>query len=92
MSSNQQVSNKQSSSSDASSAVSDAYKTTTESVSSVGAGLAGAFSGSLNAGGQASSKKTTTTTSGSNQMSQAQADQQYEENIEDEYAKREGGA
>ena len=90
MSSNQQVSTKQSS--DASSTASDAYKSTSETVSSVGANLAGAFSGSLSAGGQASSKKTTTTTTGASQMSKAQADQQYIDNIEDEYAKREGGA
>lgn len=90
MSSNQQVSTKKSS--DVSSGASDAYKTTTESVSSIGASLAGAFSGSLSAGGQASSKRTTTTTSGGSQMTKAQADQMYQENIEDEYAKREGGA
>ncbi len=90
MSSNQQLSTKQSS--DVSSGTSDVYKSTTETVSSIGASLAGAFSGSLSAGGQASNKRTTTTTSGGSQMSKAQADQLYEENIEDEYAKREGGA
>jgi hypothetical protein len=90
MSSNQQLSTKQSS--EVSSAASDAYKTTTESVSSIGASLCGAFSGSLSAGGHASSRRTTTTTSGGSQMSQALADQQYAERIEDEYAKREGGA
>jgi hypothetical protein len=90
MSSNQQLATKQSS--DVSSTASDAYKTTTETVSSVGANLAGAFSGALSVGGQASSKRTTTTTSGGNQISQAPADQQYLERMEDEYAKREGGA
>lgn len=90
MPSNQQLSTKQSS--DVSSAASDIYKTTTETVSSVGVSLAGAFSGALSVGGQASSKRTTTTASGGSQMSKAQADQLYEERIEDEYAKREGGA
>jgi len=42
------------------SATSTTYKKTTESVASVGAGLSGAFSGSMHAGGGASSKKTTT--------------------------------
>jgi hypothetical protein len=88
MSSNQQLYKRQSS--EASSLASDVYKTTTETVSSVGANLAGAFSGALSIGGSASSKRTTTTTSGG--MTKAQADQLYEENIEDEYAKREGGA
>jgi hypothetical protein len=90
MSSNQQLSTKQSS--DVSSTASDTYKTTTETVSSIGASLAGAFSGALSVGGHASSKRTTTTMSGGSQISQAQADQQYLERMEDEYAKREGGA
>jgi hypothetical protein len=54
--------------------------------------FAGAFSGALSVGGQASSKRTTTTISGGSQISQAQADRLYLERIEDEYAKREGGA
>jgi hypothetical protein len=73
-------------------AASDTFKTVTESASSVGASLAGAFSGSLSAGTHASSKKTTTTTSSGQQISKAEADKLYQERIEDEYAKREGGA
>ena len=73
-------------------AASDSFKTVTETVSSAGASLAGAFSGSLSAGANASSRKTTTTTSGGQQLSKLEADQQYQERIEDEYAKREGGA
>ena len=73
-------------------AASDTFRTVTETASSAGASLAGAFSGSLSAGAHASSKKTTTTTTSGQQMSKAQADKLYEERIEDEYAKREGGA
>jgi hypothetical protein len=73
-------------------AASDSFKTVTETASSAGASLAGAFSGSLSAGTSASSKKTTTTTSSGQQLSKAEADRLYEERIEDEYAKREGGA
>ena len=90
MPSTQQLSTKQSS--DVSSTASDTYKTTTETVSSVGVSLAGAFSGALSVGGQASSKRITTTISGGSQISQAQADHLYLERMEDEYAKREGGA
>lgn len=73
-------------------ATSDTLKTVTETASSAGASLAGAFSGSLSAGAHTSNKKSTTTTSEGTQLSKAQADQQYEERIEEEYAKREGGA
>lgn len=73
-------------------AASDTFKTVTETASSASASLAGAFSGSLSAGAHASNKKTTTTTSGGQQLSKAEADRRYEERIEDEYAKREGGA
>jgi len=73
-------------------AANDTMKTVTETASSAGASLAGAFSGSLSAGTHASSKKTTTTTSGGQRLNKVEADRQYEERIEDEYAKREGGA
>jgi hypothetical protein len=71
---------------------SDAIKTTQETVTSAAAGLSGAFSGSLSAGAHTSSKKTTTTSSGGQTISKQEADQLYQERIEDEYAKREGGA
>lgn len=73
-------------------ATSDTFKTVTETASSAGASLAGAFSGSLSAGAHSSSKKTTTTSGSGQQLSKVEADQQYHERIEDEYAKREGGA
>jgi uncharacterized protein YjdB len=69
----------------------DVVTKTTETVTSTTAGLSGAFAGSLSVGGSASSKTITETSSGS-QMSKAEADKLYEERIEDEYAKREGGA
>ena len=69
---------------------SSAMKTTTETVSSAGASLSSAFSfsGGLNAGAYSSSKKTTETSSGGQQLSKQEADQLYEERIEEEYAKR----
>lgn len=70
-------------------------KQTTETVSSVGASLGGAFSFSGAGHAGASSYKKTTTSSGEEsgqQLSKAQTDQLYEERMEDEYAKREGGA
>jgi hypothetical protein len=73
-------------------AASDTVKTVTETASSAGASLTGAFSGSLSAGAHSSNKKTTTTSSSGSQISKKEADQLYEERIEDEYAKREGGA
>jgi len=69
----------------------DVVTKTTETVTSAAAGISGAFVGSLSAGGSAS-KKTITETSSGSQMSKAEADKLYEERIEDEYAKREGGA
>lgn len=100
------------------------FKKTSEAVSSAGASVAGAVSGSLSMGANASHKKTTTTkttvpvdngaqqqsvTNGAagqpaqgrittgglgeqKRLTDADADAQYEERIEDEYAKREGGA
>jgi len=95
MSSQQQVS-KQDTSSSVGNTASSALKQTSETVSSVAANLGGAFSFSGGAHAGASSyKKTTTTSSGQEseqQLSKAQADQLYEERMEDEYAKREGGA
>lgn len=73
-------------------AASDSFKSVTETASSAGASLAGAFSGSLSGGAHASNKKTTTTTSSGQQLSKTEADQLYQERIEEEYAKREGGA
>ena len=69
---------------------SSAMKTTSETVSSTAANLSGAFnfSGGVNAGAH-SYKKTTTQSSGSDQqLSRQEADRQYEEKMEDEYAKR----
>lgn len=86
----QEVTQKQSSG--LTSTASDALKTTQETVTSAGASVAGAFSGSLSAGAHSSSKKTTTTSSGGQTTSTQEADQLYQERIEDEYAKREGGA
>lgn len=74
------------------STASDAVKTTQETVSSAAAGISGAFSGSLSAGAHSSTKKTTTTSSGGTTVSKQEADQLYQERIEEEYAKREGGA
>lgn len=74
------------------SGTSNVLKSTTESVASAAASLSGAFAGSLHAGANASSRKVTTHTYGGEQMSKSEADRQYEERIEDEYAKREGGA
>ena len=95
MSSQQQVAQQDTSSSVANTA-SSAVKQTTETVSSIGANLGGAFSFSgAGHAGASSYKKTTTTSSGEEsgqQLSKAQADQLYEERMEDEYAKREGGA
>jgi hypothetical protein len=71
-------------------------KQTTETVSSIGASLGGAFSfAGAGHAGASSYKKTTSTTSGEEsgqQLSKAQTDLLYEERMEDEYAKREGGA
>lgn len=71
-------------------------KQTTETVSSVGASLGGAFSFSgAGHAGASSYKRTATTSSGEEsgqQLGKAQTDQLYEERMEDEYAKREGGA
>ncbi|KAJ9662610.1 hypothetical protein H2198_001282 [Neophaeococcomyces mojaviensis] len=87
-----QVAQKQSSETDQSQ--SSAIQTTKETVSSAAANLSGAFnfSGGLSANAGAHNKKTTTTSGGGQQLSKAQADQLYEERMEDEYAKREGGA
>ena len=90
--SSQQVT-KQESSGGVTNTASDAIKTTQETVSSAAANLSGAFSGSFGASaGAHSSKKTTTTTSGSQQMSKDEAAKLYEENIDTEMQKREGGA
>lgn len=90
--SSQQVSQKQSQEADKSQ--SSAYQSTKETVSSVAANLSGAFNISGGASANAGSyNKTTTTTSGGDQkLSKEEADRLYEERIEDEYAKREGGA
>lgn len=73
---------------------SSAYQKTTEAVSSAAASLGGAFnfSGGVSANAGSYNKKTTTTTVGGEQLSKSEADKLYEERIEDEYAKREGGA
>lgn len=73
---------------------SSVWHTTKETVSSATASLSGAFSfsGGLSAHVGAYNKKTATSSRGSQKLSKQEAEQQYEENIEDEYAKREGGA
>jgi len=73
---------------------SSALQTTKETISSTAANIGGAFnfSGGMSANAGTYNKKTTTTTGGSQHSSRAQADQEYEERMEDEYAKREGGA
>ena len=76
-------------SSDVTSTVSNATQKTTETVSSVSAGLGGQFSGAFNLGGSANSRSVTHESGG---LSKSEADKLYEERIEDEYAKREGGA
>lgn len=97
------------------------FKKTSEAVASAGASVAGAVSGSLSLGANASHKKTTITKTrvpadatyqqqqqpiangvpvqkrtvgGGEQkrLTQPEADALYEERIEEEYAKREGGA
>ena len=91
--SSQQVS-KQESSGGVTNTASDAVKTTQETVSSAAANLGGAFSGSFgaSAGAHSSKKTTTTTSSGSQQMSKEEAGKLYEENLDTEMQKREGGA
>jgi len=88
----QEVSQKQSQEADKSQ--SSAWQTTKETVSSATANVGGAFnfSGGVNANAGSYKKKTTTVSGGGQQLSKEQADQQYEERMEDEYAKREGGA
>jgi hypothetical protein len=88
--SSQELSKKQSSEVSDTNAVSSAMKTTTETVSSAAANLTGAFSfsGGLNAGAHSHKKTTTTTSSGGQQLSKQEADAQYEERMEEEYAKR----
>ena len=86
----QELASKQSS--NKSSSDSGLVSKTTESVSNAAASIGGAFSGSVSAGTNASSKSTTTETHGGSQMTKEQADKLYEERMEDEYAKREGGA
>lgn len=90
--SSQQVSQKQSH--DADKSQSSAYQTTKETVSSVAANLSGAFNISGGASANAGSYKSTTTTMNGNdkKLSKEEADHLYEERMEDEYAKREGGA
>ena len=91
MSESKQVSHQKGSnqSSDITSSLSSAGQKTTETVSSAGANIGAQFSGAFSAGGQSHTKTTTTESGG---ISKSQADRQYEERIEDEYAKREGGA
>lgn len=73
---------------------SSAWQTTKETVSSATANISGAFnfSGGLSANAGAYNKKTTTTSGAGQQLSKEEADRLYEERMEDEYAKREGGA
>ncbi|KEF60930.1 uncharacterized protein A1O9_02494 [Exophiala aquamarina CBS 119918] len=96
------------------------FKKTSEAMASAGASVAGAVSGSLSLGANASHKKTTTTKTSmpadaTNQqqqrilpgvpatqrtvgggeqkrLTQPEADALYDERMEDEYVKREGGA
>ena len=88
--SSKEVSQKQSQDVDQSSA----WTTTKETVSSAAANIGGAFnfSGGLSANAGAYKKKTTTTSGGGQEMSKAEAAERYEELMEDEYAKRDGGA
>lgn len=73
---------------------SSVYKSTKETITSAAANLSGAlnFSGGLSANAGAYKKTTTSSSGGNRQLSKEEADQLYEERIEDEYAKREGGA
>lgn len=73
---------------------SSAWQTTKETVSSTAANLGGAFnfSGGVSANAGSYNKTTTTSSGGGQKLSKQEADQQYEERMEDEYAKREGGA
>lgn len=73
---------------------SSAWETTKETVSSTAANLGGAFnfSGGVSANAGSYKKQTTTITGKGEQLSKEQADAQYLERMEDEYAKREGGA
>ena len=73
---------------------SSAWQTTKETVSSASASLGGAFnfSGGLSANAGSYNKTTTTSSGGGQKMSKQDAAQLYEESMEDEYAKREGGA
>jgi len=88
----QEVSQKQSQQVDNSQ--SSAWQTTKETVSSATANIGGAFnfSGGLNANAGSYKKKTTTVDGSGQELSKEEADRQYEERMEDEYAKREGGA
>ncbi|KAK5945398.1 hypothetical protein PMZ80_002603 [Knufia obscura] len=88
----QEVSQKQSQEVDNSQ--SGAWQTTKETISSASANIGGAFnfSGGISAGANSHNKKTTTVNGGGQQLSKQEASQQYEERMEDEYAKREGGA
>lgn len=90
--SSQQVTQKQAQEVDKSQ--SSAFQTTKETVSSVAANLSGAFnvSGGASANAGSYSKTTTTTNGGEQKLSKEEADRLYEERMEDEYAKREGGA
>lgn len=90
--SSRQVSQKESQ--DTGKSQSSAYQTTKETVSSVAANLSGAFNVSGGASANAGSHHSTTTTIKGNekQLSKEEADRLYEERMEDEYAKREGGA
>ncbi|RMZ78485.1 hypothetical protein DV737_g3875, partial [Chaetothyriales sp. CBS 132003] len=63
---------------------SSAFKTTTGTVSSAAANLSGA--------GADAFSKTTDLQADGQQLSKEEADKLYEERIEEEYAKREGGA
>ena len=73
---------------------SSAWQSTKETVTSAAANVGGAFnfSGGLSASAGSHKKTTTTTSGGGQQLSKEQADRLYEERMEDEYAKREGGA
>lgn len=82
----------QQNSNNAANTASSAYKSTVETVTAAAAGLTGAFSGSLNAGAHASSKQSRTETGELHKLSKAEADKLYEERMEEEYPKREGGA
>lgn len=89
MASDQQTTDTQSS--DLSSTASDLYQKATDTVSSVGSSIGSAISDDSTSG-KSLAESTATDASQGAEMTKEQADKLYEENIQLEYEKREGGA